>query len=143
MGFSRQEYWSRLPCPPPGDLLDPQIKPVSLSLLHWQTGSLPLVPPGRPAQVVLFSSVHFSGSVVSDSLQPHGLQHSRPLCPWDSPGKNTGVGCHALLQGIFKPRNQNHVSCVSCITGGLFTTEPPRTPTSSHPFLLSFRHGFF
>ena len=32
---------------------------------------------------------------------PQGLQPSRLLCPWDSPGKKTGVGCHALLQGIF------------------------------------------
>ena len=29
------------------------------------------------------------------------VRHSATLCPWDSPGKNTGVGCHALLQGIF------------------------------------------
>ena len=41
----------------------------------------------------------FTYSVVSDSLRPHGPQPSRPLCPWDAPGKNTGVGCHALLQG--------------------------------------------
>ena len=33
MGFSRQEYWSRLPFPPPGDLLDPGIQP---NLMHWQ-----------------------------------------------------------------------------------------------------------
>ena len=32
---------------------------------------------------------------------PHGLQPTRLLCPWDSPGKNTGVGCHSLLQEIF------------------------------------------
>ena len=38
---------------------------------------------------------------MSHSLRPHGLLSSRLLCPWDSPGKNTGVGCHALLQGIF------------------------------------------
>ena len=37
---------------------------------------------------------------MSDSLRPHGLQPDRLLCPWDSPGKNTGVGCHFLLQGI-------------------------------------------
>ena len=37
-------------------------------------------------------------SVVSDSVQPHGLQPTRLLRPWDSPGKNTGVGCHFLLQ---------------------------------------------
>ena len=35
--------------------------------------------------------------VVSDSLWPHELQPARLLCPWDSPGKNTGVGCHFLL----------------------------------------------
>ena len=40
-------------------------------------------------------------SVVSNSLQPHGLYPARPLCPWDFSGKNAGVDCHALLQGIF------------------------------------------
>ena len=34
-------------------------------------------------------------------LQPHGVQSTRLLCPWDLPGKNTGVGCHFLLQGTF------------------------------------------
>ena len=46
-------------------------------------------------------------SVVSDSLQPHGLQPTRLLHPWDSPGKNTGVGCHFLLQGIFLTQGSN------------------------------------
>ena len=41
-----------------------------------------------------------SCSVVSNSLQPHGLQPTRLLCPWNSPGKNTGVGSYSLLQGI-------------------------------------------
>ena len=36
-------------------------------------------------------------SVVSDSVRPHRRQPTRPRCPWDSPGKNTGVGCHFLL----------------------------------------------
>ena len=40
-------------------------------------------------------------SVVSDSLRLHGLWPARLLCPWNSPGKNTGVGCHFLLQGVF------------------------------------------
>ena len=35
-------------------------------------------------------------------VQPYGLQPATLLCSWDSPGKNTGVGCHALLQGIFQ-----------------------------------------
>ena len=43
----------------------------------------------------------WSRSVVSDSSRPHGLQPTRLLRPWDSPGKSTGVGCHCLLQ-IFK-----------------------------------------
>ena len=35
------------------------------------------------------------------------MQPSRLHCPWDSPGKNTGVGCHALLQGIFLTQRSN------------------------------------
>ena len=35
---------------------------------------------------------------MSDSVRPHRRQPTRLLCPWDSPGKNTGVGCHFLLQ---------------------------------------------
>ena len=41
----------------------------------------------------------WSCSVMSDSLRPHGLKPTRLLCPWDSPGKSTGVGCHRLLWG--------------------------------------------
>ena len=39
----------------------------------------------------------WSCSVMSNSLRPHGLQLTRLLCPWDFPGKSTGVGCHCLL----------------------------------------------
>ena len=48
MRFFRQEYWSGLPCPPPGDLPNPGIEPESHVYLHWQASSLPLVPPGKP-----------------------------------------------------------------------------------------------
>ena len=41
------------------------------------------------------------------TLQPHGLQSTRLLCPWDFPGKNTGVGCYFLLQGIFPIQRLN------------------------------------
>ena len=45
----RQEYWNGMLCPPPGDLPYPGIKPISLTYnLHWQAGSLPLAPPGKP-----------------------------------------------------------------------------------------------
>ena len=48
-----------------------------------------------------------SCSVVSDSFQPHGLQPAKLLWPWNSPGKNTGVGCHRLLQRIFPTQGSN------------------------------------
>ena len=45
--------------------------------------------------------------IVSDSLQPHGLQPSRVLCLWNSPGKSTGEGIHSLLQEIFLTQGLN------------------------------------
>ena len=44
---------------------------------------------------------------MSDSLQPHGLKPTGLLHPWDFPGKNTGVGCHFLLQGNFLTQGWN------------------------------------
>ena len=41
------------------------------------------------------------------TLQPQGLQPTRPLCPWNFPDKNTGVGLHFLLQGIFPTQGSN------------------------------------
>ena len=46
-------------------------------------------------------------SVMSNSLQPHGLYLTRLLCPWDSPGKNTGLDSHSLLQSIFLTQGLN------------------------------------
>ena len=76
MEFYRQEYWSRLPFPSPGDLLDPGIEPRSPSL---QADSLPPEPAGKP-------KIHESESrsVVSKSLQPygctvHGILQARKL----------------------------------------------------------------
>ena len=48
--FSRQDYWSGLPCPPPKDLPDPGIEPAS-SKSPALVGSLPLVPPGKPKDI--------------------------------------------------------------------------------------------
>ena len=42
-----------------------------------------------------------------NSLCPQGLKPTQLLCPWDFPGKNTGVGCHFLLQGIFLTQQLN------------------------------------
>ena len=52
--------------------------------------------------------------VVSDSLWPRGLQPTRLLRPWDSPGKSTGVGCHFLLQ-CMKVKSESEVA-QSCPT---------------------------
>ena len=41
------------------------------------------------------------------TLRPHGLQPARLLCPWNSPGKSTGMGGRSLLQGIFPTRRSN------------------------------------
>ena len=50
-------------------------------------------------------SVHCS--VMSKSLQPHGLWPARLLSSWNSPSKNTRVGSHCLLQGIFPTQGSN------------------------------------
>ena len=60
-----------------------------------------------------YTCVCLSCSVVSDSLWPHRLKPAWLLCPLDSPAKNTGVGSHSLLQGIFQPRDQTQVSCIA------------------------------
>ena len=54
MGVSRQEYWSGLPCPPPGHLLNPGIEPRSPAL---QVDSLPSEPPRKPYKIILDISV--------------------------------------------------------------------------------------
>ena len=59
-----------------------------------------------------------SCSVMSDSLWHHGPYSTRFFCPWNSPGKNTGVGCYFLLQGSLQPREQTRVSRIA---GRFFT----------------------
>ena len=76
-----------------------------------------------------FESESVSHSVVSDSLQLHGLLPTRLLCPWNSPDKNTGVGCHALLQGIFPTQELNP---------GL-----PHCMQIFHPYLLEIHNEVF
>ena len=63
-----------------------------------------------------------SCSIMFGSLQPNKLKPTRLLCPWDSVGKNTGVGCHSLLQEIFLTHGLNagllhctwNLYCLSC-----------------------------
>ena len=73
-----------------------RIEHISHSLTMW-----------LHSQLLEVKSESVSHSVVSSALWPHGLQPARLLCPWDSPGKSAGVGCHALSQGIFPTQGLN------------------------------------
>ena len=75
MGFSRQKYWSGLPCLPPGDLPDLGIEPTSL-MSPELTGRLLTTSTTWEIQC---SYVYL---VALGSLWPHGLQPTRLLCPW-------------------------------------------------------------
>ena len=91
----------------------------------------------------LEESESVSGSVVSDSLRPHGLQSARLLCPWHFPGKNTGGGCHALLQGIFPTQGLN--LCLLCLLhwqAGSLPLAPPGKPSLSHKNHPKWKRGF-
>ena len=105
--FSRQKYWSGLPCLLPWDLPDPETRdwnPVSYAPA-FQADSLLLSHQKKERK---------SRSVVSESLRPHGL-----YSPWNSPGQNTGVGRLSLLQGIFPTRDRTQFSLIA---GRFFTS---------------------
>ena len=104
--------WTRIlewvPCPSSGDLPDPGIEPRSPAL---QADSLPSELPGEPCTSTLFMCL-----VAQSCLTLcHPMDCSPPgsYGPWDSPGKNTGVGSHSLLQGIFLTQelNQGFLHC--------------------------------
>ena len=95
MGFSRQESWNGLPCPPPGDLPHPGIEPASLTSSALAGGFF--------TTSTTWKAHRFeSRSVMSDSLRPHG-----PYSPWNSPVQNTGVGSLSLFQRIFRIQELN------------------------------------
>ena len=52
-------------------------------------------------------SENVSRSPCPTLCDPHGLQPTRLLCPWNSPGQHTGVGCHSVRQGIFPTQGSN------------------------------------
>ena len=61
-----------------------------------------------PVLKMIINRCTHTHSFMSDSLQLHRLQPARLLCPQNFPSKNTGVGCHFLLQGIFPTQGSNH-----------------------------------
>ena len=107
MGFSRQGYWNGLPCLPPGDLSDPGIESVASA---WQEDSLRLSHQGSSLVTLLFS--HW---VVSYSLQSHGLQDARLLCPslssWVcSNSCPLSQWCHPIISSSATPFSSYHQS---------------------------------
>ena len=102
MEFSRQEYWSGLPFPTPGDLPDSG----SPALIDRFLITEPKYAKGGAALLMHEKTINLneseSCSIVSNPLQPHGL-----YSPWNSPGQNTGVGSLSLLQGIFSTQGLN------------------------------------
>ena len=104
MGLSRQECWNALLCHHTGDLPNPEINPVSLMYSVLAGGFFITRAPGKP----IYNSVQFNHSVLSDSWQPQGLQHTRLPCPSPTPGtcsnscpwvmpSNHLILCHPLL----------------------------------------------
>ena len=107
LGFSRQEYWSGLPFPSPVHEKRRVKVKSRMDTCIWMAESVRCSPETIRTLLIIYVRSCVVASVVSDSVRPHGLQPARLLCPWDSPGKNAGVGCHVLLQGIFPTQGQN------------------------------------
>ena len=67
-------------------------------------------------------------SVMSDSVRPHKWQPTRLPRPWDSPGKNIGVGCHFLLQ-CMKVKSEGEVAQLCPTLGNPMDYSPPGPPS--------------
>ena len=82
-------------------------------------------------------------SLQFNSLQPHGLQHARLFCPWDYPGKNTGVGCHCFLHGILTFPTQGLNPCLLHFRQILHPLSQLESPYKSYIFYIYINHMFF
>ena len=89
----------------------------------------------------------WSRPVMSDSSRPHGPQPTRPLCPWDFPGKSTGVGCHCLLRQILQTSSnlgcsqQNSWPSRTPIYHALLAYSTSGDTTATHPSMLIINVG--
>ena len=81
---------------------------TSCALSHWLLNCN--LPSGHSSPLKLLwkkLSLTCNGLFACPTLQPHRMQLTRLLCPWDFPGKNTRAGSHFLLQGIFPTQGSN------------------------------------
>ena len=104
---------------------DERVWPLAWMSLSWFPGSLIRSGHSRAVKVKVKPLSHVRLFAIPWTLQP-----TRLLCPWDSPGKNTGVGCHALLQGIFPTQGWNP-GLLRC-RWMLLPSEPPGQPQANH-----------
>ena len=127
IGFTRQEYWSGLPCPPSGDLPNLGIESVSLISSALAVGFLPLAPLGKPN---LFTPGIYNGSAVfcsertlyqllllifrQMSIQSHVLNYSRTWTEQGQPRSHKGFGLELNKNYKKVPargKNLSHVTC--------------------------------
>ena len=114
---------------------------------RFSKGQLALSKAGRlyfsSSNVILANSLHSRSSKSERDMlvfslfspvwlfvTPWTASRQTPQSMGFSSGKNTGVGCQALLQGIFPTKAKTCISCVSCVAGRFFTTESSGKPTS-------------
>ena len=87
----------------------------------------PLVMYGCESWSIKKACHHQVASVLSDSMRPHRQQPTRLPRPWDSPGKNTGVGCHFLLQ-CMKVKSESEVAQLCPTLSNPMDCSPPGSP---------------
>ena len=94
-------------------LIKSSLLPISWSLWLEEVAQSQFAKWSQYQSVVVIQSCQF---MTPRNVGPQGP--TRLLCPWDFPDKNTGVGCHFFLQGIFPTQGSNWVSCIA---GRFFT----------------------
>ena len=118
--FSQQEYWSGewhrmlFLSFQPDSLATESVKSSLCKInLKWSLNDLWM----PPYSMSLFSTACCAKSLqsYSTSLWPCGPSPARLFCPWDFPGKSTGVSCHPLLQESSRSKDLTRISYVSCI----------------------------
>ena len=90
----------------PHHVLFPNIWIISFYIILFSCLK-PVSPKGNQPWIFTGKVKKWSHSVMSNSLRPHGLYPARLPCPWDFPGKNTGMGYHFFLQGTFPTPGSN------------------------------------
>ena len=117
-----------------------QIFPMVQTVPRWEPPTFNTRPSPCPAHSslteeysTLFTSTCACWVTAAQSLRPCGLWPTRLSCPWHSPGENTGVGCHALLQGIFPTQGSD--PCLLNLLHWQVGSLPP-APPGKPPLLL-------